>query len=155
MSALKGLPSFSKDAFTNTSPECVYKEVRRIRSRKDPKPDVTTVRDYQATLVRHRPSPEVKSILLIDGVDPKCKHVFKFKSTDFALPFLYSDSTAHSLTSQTRSQKPPRTEAGPSTERKRPVEPRVNVDVAVTPDRKRPRRESERRAEAAERQREQ
>lgn len=81
--------------------------------------------------------------------------VFKFKSTDFALPFLYSDSTAHSLTSQTRSQKPPRTEAGPSTERKRPVEPRVNVDVAVAPERKRPRRESERHAEAAARQREQ
>lgn len=88
----------------------------------------------------------------------------KFKSTDFPLPFLYSDDFGISTGPKTVPPKPQPTHksakvpdsSSSSTrdvhERKRPkLDSDLRVEVEIT-ERKRPKREAERRAEALEKQ---
>lgn len=70
-SALGSLPSFSKTAFSQTSPQIEYKAVRRIRP-SGAKND-THVEECRPTLIKQSVFPNAKDIILINGVDPNCK----------------------------------------------------------------------------------
>lgn len=175
-SALESLPSFSKTAFLQTNPQLEYKTVRRIQP-KGSKNDrnALAAEECRSTLIKEPAFPDAKDIMLINGVDPDCKTSMfsvieiscvlmvttkssgiKFKSTDFPLPFLYSGVPA------TPRIIPPNPQPGPkpanaldlssntigARERKRDSDRRVEVELTVQPERKRPKREAERRAEA-------
>lgn len=177
-SALESLPSFSKTAFSRTNPQPEYKNVRRIKP--TGARDDNHASECRPVLIKQPAFPNAKDIMLINGVDPDCKTSMfpmtgvcctltlnkfpgtKFKSTDFPLPFLYSDNFGVPAAPKPAPLKPqpaprPETVPGPSSstrdahERKRPKldsGQTVEVELAVQPERKRPKREAERRAEA-------
>lgn len=75
-SFLGSLPSFSKTAFSRTTPQLQYKQVRQIKERGAKKDDGSSlaVEECRPTITRQPAFPNAKDILLINGADPDCKY---------------------------------------------------------------------------------